>query len=112
MLQRTDRSERILFGGQLDHRLSVVIREALVEACGQRWGTIRSVGVSWRSRGNLERDSLDHHGYGNIVVVSGVFALVSISSSDRFKGVVADNLSESLEGNRLNSVELIVGRDS
>ena len=54
---------------------------------------------------------MDHHGYGNIVVVSGVFALVSISSSDRFKGVVADNLSESLEGNRLNGIELVVGRD-
>ena len=51
--------------------------------------------------------SLDHHGHGDVVVVGHVLGLPSVSVKDGVEGVVTNNLSEALEGNGLDGVEVV-----
>ena len=49
--------------------------------------------------------SLDHHGDGDIVVVSNVLLLISVLLQDGVESVVSNNLSERFQGNGLNVVK-------
>ena len=57
---------------------------------------------------NILWDSSDHHADGNVVVVRHVFLLVSVTNSDRVEGVITNNLSETLESNRLDVIEIVL----
>ena len=48
--------------------------------------------------------SLDHDGEGHVVVVRDILVLISGALEDGVEGVVANNLSEGLEGNRLKNI--------
>jgi len=76
--------------------ISVVIRESLIEGLSEALLSI--VWVLGGSSGGDLRDSLDHHGDSDVVVVSGVLLLISVLLEDGVEGVVADDLSERLEG--------------
>lgn len=54
---------------------------------------------------------MDHHGYGDVVVIIKIFGLVSILLKDRVEGVVTDDLSEGFESDRLNGIESISWTD-
>jgi len=60
---------------------------------------------------NILWDSSDHHANSNIVVVRGVFLLISVFLQDGVEGVISDDLSETFEGNRLDVVEVVGWRD-
>jgi hypothetical protein len=56
---------------------------------------------------NIFWDSSDHHRDGDVVVVRGVFLLISISFSNGVEGVITNNLSERFEGNRLDVIKIV-----
>ena len=81
--------------------VSIIIWEALVEDILE--GLATGEGISGVD-GSDGWDSLDHDGKGDVVVIGDILLLISGSSKDRGEGVVADNLSEGLEGNGLNNI--------
>lgn len=91
----------------LMHAVSVVIWESLVERGGEGWSAIWGVWVSHWSWGKFKWLSLNHHRDGNIVVIGWVLDFVSILLSNGFERVIADDLSEGLQGNAVNNIERI-----
>ena len=81
--------------------ISIIIWETLVEDLLE--GLAASEGISNVGSGSLW-DSLDHDGKGDVVVVGDILRLISGSLKDRVEGVVSNNLSERLEGHRLNNI--------
>ena len=81
--------------------VSIIIWETLVEDLLE--GLATSEGISNVGSSSLW-DSLDHDGKGDVVVVGDVLLLISGSLKDRVEGVVSNNLSERLEGHRLNNI--------
>ena len=97
--------------GQAWHDLqvrSVIVWEALIEGGGESWcpGWGVWIHLHWPG-GELEWLSLHHHGDGDIVVVGDVLGLVSLLSPDGVEGIVADDLSEGLEGNAIDSIQVV-----
>ena len=89
--------------------VSIIIWEALVEDILE--GFVSSEGIGDVSSGGLW-DSLNHDGKGDVVVVGDILGLISGSLKDGVEGVVANNLSEGLEGNGFDSIEGISGGNS
>ena len=81
--------------------VSIIIWEALVEDILEGFAT--SEGIVDVSGSGLW-DSLNHDGKGDVVVVGDILLLISGSLKDGVEGVVANNLSEGLEGNGLNDI--------
>ena len=81
--------------------VSIVIWEALVEDILEGLATSESI-VDVGSGGLW--DSLDHDSKGDVVVVGDILLLISGSLKDGVEGIVANNLSEGLEGNGLNDI--------
>ena len=89
--------------------ISIIVWETLIERLSKSLGSIIWVGEWWSSNGLW--DSLDHHGDGNVVVVSNVLLLISVLLEDGVEGVITNNLSETLESDRLNGVKSVGWRD-
>lgn len=89
-----------------DGVVSIIVRETLVELGGDELTTVPLVEdlstTGWRN-------TSDHHGDGDVIVVIRILDLISILSEDRSKGIVANNLSESLEGDGVNDIPVEVG---
>ena len=51
--------------------------------------------------------SLDHHGDSDVIVVRWILLLISVFLQDGVESVVTNDLSETLESNRLNLIELV-----
>jgi hypothetical protein len=86
--------------------VTIVVRESLIESSGKSLSSIVFVG----SVGSLGlRDSLNHHGNGDVVVVIVILILVSSLLKDGVEGIVTNNLSETLKSNRLDGVSGVLG---
>jgi len=85
--------------------VSIIIREALIDDLGKGLASIESLGWWWGVSGLWV--SLNHDGHGDVVVVRHVLGLLSGSVKDGVEGVITNNLSEALEGNRLDGVKAI-----
>ena len=85
--------------------ISIVIWETLVESLGQSLGAIIWVS-EWRW-GLLLWDSSNHHANGDVVMVRWVLLLISILLQDGVEGIISNNLSETLESNGLNLIEVV-----
>ena len=83
----------------------VIIRESLIKSLGQ--GLLSVVWISERNWRSVLWDSLDHHGDGDVVVIRWILLLISVLLEDGVEGIVSDDLSETLESNRLNSVKVV-----
>ena len=86
-----------------DINISVIIWETLIKHLVEGLSTLE--GIDGDSDGWSSWLSHDEHGDGNVVVFVDVLGLASGSLSDGIKGIVTDNLSEGLEGHRLDVVE-------
>ena len=75
-----------------------IVREALVQSF------CYSLRVRRYRGGSFYRLSLDHHRNGHIIIVRSVFLRASALSPDRLEGVVSHNLSERLEGHRVDLI--------
>jgi len=82
--------------------VSIIIRETLVHDLGEGLASGEDVVGSGGSGGLW--DSLDHDGKGHVVVIGDILLLISGLVKDGVEGVVADDLSEGLEGNGLNDI--------
>jgi len=51
--------------------------------------------------------SLNHNSHGDVVVIRHILGLISVSLEDGVEGIITNNLSEALEGNRLDGVEAV-----
>lgn len=51
--------------------------------------------------------SLNHNSHGDVVVIRHILGLISVSLKDGVEGIITNNLSEALEGNRLDGVEAV-----
>ena len=51
--------------------------------------------------------SLNHNSHGDVVVIRHILGLISVSLEDGVEGIITNNLSEALEGNRLDGVEVV-----
>ena len=89
------------------HAVSIIVWESLIERGGKRRSAIGGIRVSKRSWGQFKWFSLNHHGYGNIVVIRWVLDLVSILLSDGLESVVSDDLSEGLKSDAVNDIESV-----
>jgi len=88
-----------------DRVVSIIIREALVELGSNELTTVplvKNLSASWWG------DTSNHHGDGDVIMVIRVLNLISIFSEDGSEGVVTNNLSESLEGDRVNDISVEV----
>jgi hypothetical protein len=88
-----------------DGIVSIIIREALVELRGNELTTVplvKNLSSTWW--GNTS----DHHADGNVIMVIRILNFISIFTEDRSKGIVANDLSESLEGDRVNDISVEV----
>jgi hypothetical protein len=85
--------------------ITIIIRETFIEGRSECNSTVIWVSDWWVS--NIFWDSSDHHRDGDIVVVRGIFLLISISFTDGVEGVITNNLSETFEGNRLDVIEIV-----
>jgi hypothetical protein len=102
-----------LSGGLLESRssirdgvVSIIIRETLIELGGEELTTIPLVeDLSTSGR----RNSSDHHGDGDVVVIIRVLNLVSILAEDGGESIITDNFSESLEGDAINDISVEFG---
>jgi len=86
--------------------ITIIIRETFIKGGGKgdtSW-VIWIVGW-WVS--NILWDSSDHHGDGDVIVVRLIFLLISVLLEDGVEGVVSNDLSETLEGNRLDVIEIV-----
>jgi len=102
-----------LSGGLLETRsgirdgvVSIIIRETLIELGGEELTTVPLVeDLSTSGR----RNSSNHHGDGDVVMVIGILNLVSILAEDGSEGIITNNLSESLKGDAINDVSVEFG---
>jgi len=81
--------------------VSIIIWETLIKDVLEGLTTSEGIG---NMNGVGLWDSLDHDGKGDVVVIRDIFLLISGSLQDGVEGVVSDDLSEGLEGNRLNDI--------
>lgn len=51
--------------------------------------------------------SLNHNSHGDVVVIRHILGLISVSLEDGVEGIITNNLSEALEGNGLDGVEVV-----
>ena len=51
--------------------------------------------------------SLNHNSHGDVVVIRHILGLISVSLEDGVEGIVTNNLSEALEGNGLDGIEVV-----
>ena len=89
--------------------VSIIVWEALIKSLSQTLGTI--IWVSKRWWGLLLWDSLDHHTNSDVVVVRWILLLISILLQDGVEGIISNNLSETLESNRFDSVKVVGWRN-
>lgn len=89
----------------LDVEVRVIIWESLIEL-GDEGGIAVSI-AGWGLLGG-ELVSLDHHGNGDVVVICWVLGLISVLLEDGVEGIVTNHLSERLEGDGLNVIEVIL----
>jgi len=87
----------------------IVVREALIEHIAEGLLAVLAELVEVVDL-DLLGSSLDHHGDGDVVVLGRVLLLISVLLEDGVEGVVADHLSEGLEGHRLDIIESVGGR--
>jgi len=89
-----------------DGVVSIIIRETLIELGGKELTTVPLVeDLSTSGR----RNSSDHHGDGDVVMVIGILNLISILAEDGSKSIVTNNFSESLKSNAINDVSVEFG---
>jgi len=89
-----------------DGVVSIIIREAVIELGGEELTTVPLVEDLSATR---RRNSSNHHGDGDVVMVIGILNLVSVLAEDRGKGIVANNLSESLKSDAINDISVEFG---
>jgi len=89
-----------------DGVVSIIIREAVIELGGEELTTVPLVEDLSATR---RRNSSNHHGDGDVVVVIGILDLVSVLAEDRGKGIVTNNLSESLKSDAINDISVEFG---
>jgi len=81
--------------------VSIIIWETFIEDILE--GFTSCEGISNMSGSRLW-DSLNHNSEGNVVVIRDILLLISSSLEDRVEGIITNDLSEGLEGNRLNNI--------
>ena len=89
--------------------VSIIVWETLVKSLRQ--GLVTVVWVPKWGWGKLLWDSLDHHADSDVVVIRWIFLLISVLLQDGVEGIISNNLSETLESNRFNSIEVISWRN-
>ena len=68
-------------------------------------GSLCRYGLNWLG------NSSNHHADGNIVVIIWIFSFMSIFLKDGLKGIITNDLSERLEGDRVNNITVEGGRN-
>lgn len=51
--------------------------------------------------------SLNHDGHGDVVVIGHIFSLISGTVKDGVEGIITNNLSEALKGNRFDGIKSV-----
>jgi len=89
-----------------DGVVSIIIRETLIKLRGDELTTVPLIeDLGSTRRGN----SSDHHGDGDVIVIIGILDLIPVLAEDGSKGIITNNLSESLKGNGVNDISVKVG---
>jgi hypothetical protein len=99
-----------LWGLVLNGIVSIIIWETLIDDLGKSLTSIENFGWWWGVSGLWV--SLNHDGHGDVVVISHILGLISLSLEDGVEGVITNNLSEGLEGNGFDGIEGISGGNS
>ena len=89
--------------------ISIIVWESLVEHLLEGLSTLE--GVDSNSSSWLSWLSHDEHRDGNVVVFVNILGLGSRSFSNGIEGIVSNNLSEGLEGHRLDVIKWEGWRD-
>jgi len=87
--------------------VSIIIRESLINDLREGLSSIED--ISWWWNMSFFWVSLNHNSHGDVVVVGHIFGLLSGSIEDRVEGIITNNLSETLESDRLDGIKVVEG---